>query len=56
MVNGTIQYYLNNNMLFLYSSYEWDDISFFEVDEYENISTLNSNLKLLSNLMQAFSF
>jgi hypothetical protein len=32
------------------TDYEWNDLEFCEVDEYENIFELNSNMCLLSNL------
>ena len=32
------------------TDYEWDDLEFCEVDEYENIFELNSNMELLSGL------
>lgn len=32
------------------TDYEWDDLEFFQVDEYENIYELNSNMELLSGL------
>jgi len=32
------------------TDYEWDDLEFCQVDEYENIFELNSNMELLSGL------
>jgi hypothetical protein len=32
------------------TDYNWDDLEFCEVNEYENIFELNSNMELLSNL------
>jgi len=31
------------------TDYEWSDLDFFEVDEYENIFELNSNMQLLNS-------
>jgi len=39
-----------NHEEYFITDYEWDDLEFCEVDEYENIFELNSNMELLSGL------
>ncbi len=40
----------DNHEEWFITDYEWDDLDFYQIDEYENIYELNSNMELLSNL------